>query len=79
MRKEHYIDNEIFVDKKKFNEYYLTHAAIIQSTTKKTFILLCQQEAVVQEEISKRQAEMLKEIGISTPSIRVGMITESTK
>ncbi|MEI8008903.1 MAG: hypothetical protein WCI00_06005 [bacterium] len=43
------------------------------------FLLLRQQESDIQKEIGKRQTKMLKEIGIITPSIRVGMIIESTK
>ena len=76
---EHHIDNETFVDKKKFNRYYLVHESIIQDTTKEMFLILRQQESDIQKEIGKRQTEMLREIGIIAPSIRVGMITESTK
>ena len=43
------------------------------------FLLLRQQEYDIQNEIGKRQTEMLREIGIITASIRVGMIIESTK
>jgi antitoxin component of RelBE/YafQ-DinJ toxin-antitoxin module len=41
-------------------------------------ITLIQQNKDIKEEIKKRQINMLKEIGITTPSTRVMMIVEQT-
>lgn len=75
----HEISNEIDKDAEQFNIHCTKYRWAIQSEKKELFTSLLQQEHDLQKEIKRRQWEMLKEIGIIAPSIRVGMITESTK
>ena len=70
------IDNDTFVDHKKFQEFSSHYQTAIQEEKKDILMILVKQEQDIQEEIHERQIKMLKEIGIIIPSIRVHMIVE---
>jgi len=70
------IDNDTFIDHKKFQEFSSHYETAIQEEKKDILMALLEQEQDIQEEIQKRQIKMLKEIGITIPSIRVHMIME---
>lgn len=73
------IEYETYEDPEKFHTYCTTYLSYIQKETKDLFQSLLQQVQDTQEEICTRQLQMMKEIGITTPSIRTEMIAEQMR
>jgi len=70
------IDNKTFVDHKKFQEFTSYYQTAIQEEKRDILMALLEQEKDIQEEMHERQIKMLKEIGITIPSVRVHIIIE---
>ncbi len=73
------IDDDTYKNTEKFYNYCKTYRLYIEQEKKNIFTILIQQQKDIQEEIKKRQLNMLKEIGITAPSTRVMMIVEQTR
>jgi hypothetical protein len=73
------MDIETYKNPKKFHNHCKWYRSFVQETNKEIFLHFSEQERNIQEEIGKRQLEMLKEIGIIAPSVRVKIIMNWTK
>ena len=73
------IGYKTYTDTKEFYRYCKQYRPNIQKEKKEIFLVLSQQEQAIQEEIHTRQKKMLNDIGITTPSLRVQMITQTTE
>jgi len=70
---------EIYKDSKLFRTYCKNYESSIEKTKKDMLEILIQQEENIRKEIQRRQREMLKDIGITIPSLRVIMIMKETQ
>ena len=68
------INDDTYENTEKFLNYCKEYQLYIENEKKNLFVILIQQQKDIKEEIKKRQLQMIKEIGIITPSIRVMMI-----
>ena len=73
------IDDDTYKNTEKFYNYCKKYRLHIEQEKKNLFTVLIQQQKDINQEIKQRQTYMLKEIGITTPSIRVIMILEQTR
>ncbi len=73
------IINEISTNTKKFKKYYKKYQHIIQKEKKELFLIVMKQQNEIKEEIERRQKQLLKDIGIISPSMRVQKIIEETQ
>jgi predicted nucleotidyltransferase len=73
------IDFNTITDSQKFHTYCSEYISSLQEEKKNALLALFTQEHTIQQEIEKRQKQMLKEIGIHTPSMRTKIIIEKTK
>lgn len=73
------IDNATYMDTPKFYEYCSTFEAHIGKEKKDLYAILITKEINIKEEMKTRQKKMLKEIDITTPSMRVRMIAEEMR
>ncbi|MCX6824344.1 MAG: hypothetical protein NT085_04410 [candidate division SR1 bacterium] len=73
------IEYTTYIEQKEFEIYCTPYLQDIQKEKKEMFLILSQQEQTIQEEIRTRQKQMLKNIGITTPSLRVQMIKQATE
>ena len=67
------------MDTPKFYEYCSTFEAHIGKEKKDLYAILITKEINIKEEMKTRQKKMLKEIDITTPSMRVRMIAEEMR
>lgn len=72
------IDYTIYTNAESFHTYCQKYRTSIQQEKKELFITLMQQQKNIKKEIKARQIRMIKEIGITIPSVRVQMIMEIT-
>lgn len=70
---------ETYQNPQKFCEYCKQYRSNIEKEKKELFLLLIKKEEDIQQEIIRRQRNMLFEIGIETPSIRVFEIIQEMK
>ena len=68
-----------YTDPKAFERYCRPYRQNIQKEKKEIFLGFLEQEQTIQKEIHARQKKMLEAIGITTPSLRVQMITQATE
>jgi len=73
------IKDDIYNNPEKFHIHCKPYLSYIEKEKKEILLILIQQEKTIDKEIKHRQTQMLKEIGITTPSIRVMTIVEQTR
>jgi len=73
------MDVETYTNHQKFHEFCSEYLSSIQEEKKNALLALLMQEKTIQQEIERRQKQMLKDIGIDTPSLRTKLIAEKTK
>lgn len=73
------INDDTYTDTQKFRTYCERYRSIINQENKDMFLLLSKSEQEIENEMKKRQIQMLREIGIMRPSLRVQMIMDETR
>jgi hypothetical protein len=79
LQEEPHINYETYKNPTVFHEYCKPYRSDIEESKKELFILLLQHEQDIKKEITRRQMQMLQEIGVIAPSIRVKIVIERTK